>query len=74
MYLLEGTWNEEDFGPVDDLRIYRLGRGLFRSMNTFAGVGSFSPVTPAGQTFSVFFSFAMLLIQSAYTANLAGAG
>lgn len=42
-------------------------------MSTFAGVGSFSPVTPSGQTFSIFFSFAMLLIQSAYTANLAGA-
>lgn len=73
MYVLEGGWNEEDFGPLNDMLLYRLGRGLFKCMSTFAGVSSFSPVTPAGQTFSVFFSFSMLLIQSAYTANLAGA-
>lgn len=42
-----------------------------RALSNFTCVGSFNPVTPAGQTYGVAFSFAMLLIQSAYTANLA---
>lgn len=72
-YLIEGNSNEDDWGPVHFSLLVRLGRGLNRALSNFTCVGSFNPVTPAGQTYGVAFSFAMLLIQSAYTANLAGA-
>ena len=63
--------NEIDFGPTSHRTFVRLGQGFYRALSNLCCVGGFTPHTPAGQTFTVAFSFAMLLVQSAYTANLA---
>ena len=49
----------------------RIARGCYKAFLNFSSVGGFSPNTPAGQVFNIPFSFAMLLLQAAYTANLA---
>lgn len=37
MYLLEGAWNEEDFGPLDDMLVYRIGRGACGALGNDGG-------------------------------------
>ena len=71
MFSFEGHVDNDDFGLVEYNLFVKLARGVNRSFSNFTCIGSFSPSTPAGQTYGVAFSFAMLLIQSAYTANLA---
>ena len=71
MYAFESRVNLDDFGPPAHNLVVKLGRGLNRALLNLCCVGGFNPVTAAGQTFGVAFSFCMLLLQSAYTANLA---
>jgi hypothetical protein len=61
----------DDFGPDFIHWSDRVGRGFYKACSNWTAVGSFSPVTPAGRVYSMSFAFVMLLMQSAYTANLA---
>lgn len=63
--------NHGDFGPEYLHWTRRLGRGFYKVMMTYTMTGTFEPMTPAGRFYSVVFSFVVLLVQSAYTANLA---
>lgn len=74
MLFFEGhAQNHGDFGPEYLHWTRRLGRGFYKCMMSYTMTGSFEPMTPAGRFYSVVFSFVVLLVQSAYTANLAGA-
>ena len=64
MYAFEGSADSDDFGLVDYNLVVKLARGLTRAFSNFTCIGSFTPATPAGQTYSAAFSFAMLLIQA----------
>jgi hypothetical protein len=63
--------SHDDFGPEYIHWTDRLGRGLYRATSNWTAVGGFTPVTPAGRVYTMTFAFVMLLMQSAYTANLA---
>lgn len=65
--------NHQDFGPEYLHWTRRLGRGFYKCMVSYTMTGAFEPMTPAGRFYAVVFSFVVLLVQSAYTANLAGA-
>ncbi len=71
MFLFEGEDTGEDYGSASLPLPLRLARGCYKAFLNFSSVGGFSPTTPAGQMFNITFSFAMLLLQAAYTANLA---
>ena len=72
MYGLESSaHSHEDFGPEYIHWSDRLGRGIYKATSNWTAVGSFIPNTPAGRLYSMTFAFVMLLMQSAYTANLA---
>jgi hypothetical protein len=72
MYAFERVaHSHDDFGPEYIHWTDRVGRGLYRATSNWAAVGGFSPVTPAGRVYTMTFAFVMLLMQSAYTANLA---
>jgi hypothetical protein len=71
MFFFEGEDSNEDYGPMELNFALRIARGCYKGFLNFSSVGGFSPNTPAGQMFNITFSFAMLLLQAAYTANLA---
>ena len=71
MYFFEGSDEGEDYGPAELHPVLRIGRGCYKAFLNFSSVGGYSPNTPAGQMFNITFSFSMLLLQAAYTANLA---
>ena len=72
MYLFERKAHSyDDFGPEYMHWTDRVMRGVYRATSNWTAVGSFTPVTPAGRVYSMTFAFVMLLMQSAYTANLA---
>ena len=71
MYFFEGADESEDYGPSEMHPVLRMGRGTYKAFLNFSSVGGYSPNTPAGQMFNITFSFSMLLLQAAYTANLA---
>mmetsp|Transcript_11982 Transcript_11982/g.33843 ORF Transcript_11982/g.33843 Transcript_11982/m.33843 type:complete len:536 (-) Transcript_11982:156-1763(-) len=49
-----------------------LGQAFFLTICQFTGGGGFAPQSPAGKLFVMSVSFLMMLIVTAYTANLAG--
>jgi hypothetical protein len=61
----------DDFGPDFIHWSDRVGRGFYKACSNWTAVGGFAPVTPAGRVYGLSFAFVMLLMQSAYTANLA---
>ena len=61
----------EDFGGPELHAVARIALGLYRAVSNFTATGGFSPSTPAGHAFNCVFSFCVLLLQAAYTANLA---
>ena len=72
MYTYEHSGHShEDFGPEYIHWSDRLGRGIYKATSNWTAVGSFVPTTPAGRVYAMTFAFVMLLMQSAYTANLA---
>ena len=72
MYMFERKAHSyDDFGPEYVHWTDRWARGVYRAASNWTAVGSFTPVTPAGRVYSMTFAFVMLLMQSAYTANLA---
>ena len=72
MYMFERKAHSyDDFGPEYVHWTDRWARGMYRATSNWTAVGSFTPVTPAGRVYSMTFAFVMLLMQSAYTANLA---
>ena len=72
MYVFERKAHSyDDFGPEYQHWTDRWARGVYRATSNWTAVGSFTPVTPAGRVYSMTFAFVMLLMQSAYTANLA---
>jgi len=71
MFIFEGDDTTEDFGLPDIGMGLRIACGWYRGFLNFTAAGSFSPSTPAGQAFNVAFTFAMMLFQATYTANLA---
>ena len=72
MYTFERSeHSHDDFGPEYYHWTDRLARGVYRATSNWTAVGSFTPVTPAGRLYNMTFAFVMLLMQSAYTANLA---
>ena len=72
MFFFEaGEDMSEDYGEAGVFWPLRIVRGCYRAFCNFTCVGGFSPNTAAGQAFNVTFSMSMLLLQAAYTANLA---
>ncbi len=72
MYAFErAAHSHDDFGPEYIHWSDRVGRGLYRATSNWTAIGAFTPVTPAGRVYGMTFAFVMLLMQSAYTANLA---
>jgi hypothetical protein len=71
MFYFEGDDKLMDFGSPSLPLALRLCRGWYKAFLNFTSVGGFEATTPAGQVFNVAFSFSMLLLQAAYTANLA---
>lgn len=71
MYLLEGSENEDDFLGLGDSVPLRMVQAAIQGVNSFSGAGGFTPITWAGKAFNAMFSFSMVLLQAAYTANLA---
>ena len=63
--------NHDDLGPEYIHWSDRVGRGIYKATSNWTAVGSFMPLTPPGRFYSMVFAFVMLLMQSAYTANLA---
>ncbi len=61
----------DDYGPEYIHWSDRLGRGISKACSNWTAVGSFTPTTPAGRVYAICFAFVILLMQSAYTANLA---
>ena len=72
MFFFEaGEDMSDDYGEAGVFWPLRIVRGCYRAFCNFTCVGGFSPNTAAGQAFNVTFSMSMLLLQAAYTANLA---
>jgi len=72
MYSYErDSHSHDDYGPEYIHWSDRFGRGVYKATSNWTAVGSFIPTTPAGRLYSMTFAFVMLLMQSAYTANLA---
>lgn len=63
--------SHEDFGPEFLHWTDRLGRGFYKGVSNWTAIGSWAPLTPSGRVYTAMFSFCVLLLQSAYTANLA---
>ena len=72
MFFFEsGEDMSDDYGEAGVYWPLRIVRGCYRAFCNFTCVGGFNPNTAAGQAFNVTFSMSMLLLQAAYTANLA---
>ena len=72
MFFFEsGEDMSDDYGDSGVFWPLRIVRGCYRAFCNFTCVGGFNPNTAAGQAFNVTFSMSMLLLQAAYTANLA---
>mmetsp|Transcript_11323 Transcript_11323/g.26351 ORF Transcript_11323/g.26351 Transcript_11323/m.26351 type:complete len:419 (-) Transcript_11323:234-1490(-) len=68
-HVLEGRDNEDDLG--DGGKVNKVGRALHHSFAAFTGAGGFTPQTVWGRFLTLSWTFLVLLVVSAYTANLA---
>jgi len=65
---LERCGEIQEVGPNS---CHQHAQSLFLALGSFTGGGGFTPTTPSGKLFQLSWTFATMLLVSAYTANLA---